>query len=271
MKRAWLLLLAACTLDAQGVIDHAALIVDAQMLNASEGTLEVTAVDSVGTHRSKSTRVAATEIRILFEPHSLADGPVSIGAELRDSAGVLIGCSTTRGTAGGDDNTVLLGFSSPSSDGLNCGTCGNRCEGAQATGECVRGQCAMASPDAGEIDAGIFSDAGMVVDAGTPDAGNCGRENDPASCSDGLDNDCDGKKDCDDSDCQNVSQPCGLDICAAGIKLWSCSLKLFGLCVPYIPVPENNALLCGNGLDDDCDGLSDCRDSSCTGRSPNCQ
>jgi hypothetical protein len=91
-------------------------------------------------------------------------------------------------------------------------------------------------------------------------------ENDPATCSDGIDNDCDGKTDCADTGCQNVKVPCPGGICAAGLKLWNCSTHLFGLCLPYIPLPEA-PLFCGDGLDNNCDGKTDCADPTCSGKS----
>ncbi len=87
-----------------------------------------------------------------------------------------------------------------------------------------------------------------------------------AACSDGLDNDCDGKKDCQDPDCLNIKQGCGVDICAAGVKTWLCNVNLFSLCVPYVSVPENSDLVCGDGLDNDCDSKTDCQDPDCAGK-----
>lgn len=88
-----------------------------------------------------------------------------------------------------------------------------------------------------------------------------------AACSDGLDNDCDGKSDCQDPGCLDIRQPCtGTDLCAAGVKLWLCSVRLFGVCLPYAGVPENTGLLCGDGLDNDCDQKRDCADADCAGK-----
>jgi len=88
----------------------------------------------------------------------------------------------------------------------------------------------------------------------------------PATCSDGQDNDCDGKKDCQDPECLNIKQGCGLNLCAAGVKTWLCSAQLYSLCVPYISLPESSDLLCGDGLDNDCDQKTDCTDPDCTGK-----
>jgi hypothetical protein len=88
-----------------------------------------------------------------------------------------------------------------------------------------------------------------------------------AACSDGIDNDCDGKVDCQDPGCLNIKQACsGTDICASGVRTWLCSVRLLSLCTVYVALPENNGLLCGDGLDNDCDGKTDCADSDCTGK-----
>ena len=93
-----------------------------------------------------------------------------------------------------------------------------------------------------------------------------GLETSPAACSDGLDNDCDGKTDCADPDCLNIKQGCSGNLCAGGIKTWLCSAQLFSLCVPYVSLPENTGLLCGDSLDNDCDGKTDCADPDCGGK-----
>jgi hypothetical protein len=346
MKRAALLLLAACTLDPQGVLDHAVLKVDLYGADGDNAQLRVT--DSMARTVEKKTPVRGDPMEMLFEQNTIATGSVLIDAELFDDGGTLIGCSTRRGTAGEMSDPVLVAFSSPSADQLNCGTCGNRCEADNASAACVSGACQFTCnsgfvpgdggcvtppiPDAGMPDAGPSPDAGvedggmMRMDAGCVPTGaentdvtcsdgldnNCdGRTDcadpgcngitrlcttacntqgiqswdcmtktwsactgDPsaegtvATCSDGIDNDCDGKTDCADPKCQNIHVACngGVDICAAGVKLWSCTTHLLGLCLPYIPLPEA-PLLCGDGLDNDCNGLTDCDDSACTGKS----
>jgi hypothetical protein len=96
-----------------------------------------------------------------------------------------------------------------------------------------------------------------------------GLEHTIAACSDGLDNDCDGKTDCNDPDCLNIQSSCsgsGLNLCAVGVKAWLCNVHLFGLCIPYVSLPENSDLLCGDGLDNDCDAKIDCADNNCTGK-----
>lgn len=354
MKRALgVLLIAACTLDpVGGVLNRADLYVRAFNLPPG-GKLHLTTIDSTSAAKMKQTPVLKETMDILYEQGTLAVGEVSISAELFDADGALIGCGTARGVVGQEER-VLIGFSSPDTSALNCGSCGNRCETDVATGVCIGGRCTgwecppglLPQADGGceepvvvVPDAGPMEDAG-VPDSGTPDAGtmdagmmcvpsvenseatctdgadnncdlrtdcadpgcggltracslgvcarmgtqtwNCltrtwgacigdvGPEATTTTCKDGVDNDCDGMTDCGDSDCNGIKLACngGLDICAAGVKLWNCNSGLLdALCLPYIPLPENSNLLCGNDLDDDCDGKIDCLDNLCRGRS----
>jgi len=357
----WLALImavAACTLDPQSVLSRVALRVHAFDLPEG-GELRLSTTDSRPQTRTKKTKVLSGMMEILYEEGSLAPGPVTLAAEAFDAQGVLVGCGTARGVAG-EDAVVIIGFASPSTNALNCGTCGNRCETDVATGSCVAGRCtawecppgliaesdggcnepvvvipdAGPPPDAGPDDGGMMMmpDAGMDggTDAGVPvcmpvsentdvacsdgadndcdlrtdcaDLGclglartctisSCGREGTQtwdcatrtwspclgdqaaeatmAACKNGIDDDCDGQTDCADEVCDNIKVSCGVDICAAGVKLWNCNLNLLGLCLPHIPIPETNALLplCSNGLDDDCDNRTDCLDTQCRGRS----
>lgn len=89
-------------------------------------------------------------------------------------------------------------------------------------------------------------------------------EADPQACSNGLDDDCDGAADCLDPGCQNLVQPCGAGVC--DVKVWVCLTNTFVSCKSPAVAPENTDLTCGNGLDDDCNGVRDCADAACVGR-----
>ena len=75
----------------------------------------------------------------------------------------------------------------------------------------------------------------------------------PEVCGDGIDNDCDGLIDCDDPDCQIdndgdgiFAPPCGND------------------CDDTNPnINPGKPEVCGDGIDNDCDGLIDCDDPDC--------
>jgi len=112
------------------------------------------------------------------------------------------------------------------------------------------------------------------------------------SCDNGVDDDCDGAADCADKDCADVAHCCvpaaeqcnGKDddcdgvvdngfvnlglVCGSGVGacavegVWACVADGQGLAcsaVPVAPGAEN----CGNGVDDDCDGTTDCYDTDC--------
>jgi hypothetical protein len=110
-------------------------------------------------------------------------------------------------------------------------------------------------------------------------------------CNDGLDNDCDGLIDLDDPDCQQpeicdgldndgdgmidedfplLGQPCivGNGPCAQE-GVWICNADGSGVtcsATPLPPQPEGPAFCgCGDGIDNDCDGLIDLDDPDCGG------
>jgi len=116
--------------------------------------------------------------------------------------------------------------------------------------------------------------------------GECIADNEPATeiCDDELDNDCDEYTDCDDEDCaedencqEGPTPECEPEatticstslpgICAAGTQ--TCDENGFwGECIQdEQPVEE----ICDDGLDNNCDDLTDCDDPSCV-ENPSCQ
>jgi hypothetical protein len=85
------------------------------------------------------------------------------------------------------------------------------------------------------------------------------------SCGDGFDNDCDGLVDCADPDCKaTVAGAFGQD-CATGALVANAKCDYFGTCA--CPGGQAHETSCGDGLDNDCDGLVDCADPDCTGQS----
>jgi hypothetical protein len=74
------------------------------------------------------------------------------------------------------------------------------------------------------------------------------------TCDDGNDNDCDGDADCDDPDCDDR-------ICATAAN--ATGVCTAGACA--CAVNEDVEASCGDGRDNDCDGLADCADPSCRG------
>src|SRR4051794_30946119 len=125
MRRLLILVLASCTLDPHDVFVHLALTVRAFNLPSSGGSLELTTTDARAQVRTKKTVIVADEMDVLYEQGSLADGEVVISAELFDAEHHLIGCGTARGVVG-QDALIVVGFASPDTSAVNCGTCGNR-------------------------------------------------------------------------------------------------------------------------------------------------
>jgi hypothetical protein len=88
------------------------------------------------------------------------------------------------------------------------------------------------------------------------------------SCFDSLDNDCDETTDCQDDDCDGVigaATACGVGICAATGNLTCSGSVEVDTCTPGAPGtegPVGNAT-CNDGLDNDCDGLTDEADPDC--------
>ncbi len=94
------------------------------------------------------------------------------------------------------------------------------------------------------------------------------------TCDDGLDNDCDGASDAADKDCISCADhqekgACNNDPSCA----WSGSPRS-GSCGDAAvcePTTTDEAGLCTDGLDNDCDGVTDCADTADCGTNPACQ
>jgi hypothetical protein len=87
-------------------------------------------------------------------------------------------------------------------------------------------------------------------------------------CNDGIDNNCDGLIDCNDPKCQPVGNAIGA-VCDA--KGNTCSVlgvtgkSTCSVCSGNGGTPEAHETSCGDGKDNDCDGLVDCQDPDCGG------
>jgi hypothetical protein len=80
-------------------------------------------------------------------------------------------------------------------------------------------------------------------------------ENTNAMCSNGIDDDCNGFVDCQDFGCTRADAGT-ITVCDAGT-----SPRDTGPCTRT--GPENTAAACGDGMDNDCDGFTDCQDFDC--------
>jgi formate-dependent nitrite reductase cytochrome c552 subunit len=101
----------------------------------------------------------------------------------------------------------------------------------------------------------------------------------PEICDDGSDNDCDTYVDCDDSDCEGDPAcpplPCysyeDRTSCRDAGCTWN---NQAGTCENgdvCTPTEEPSELTCDDGLDNDCDGLTDCYDTYDCGAYPACE
>jgi hypothetical protein len=86
------------------------------------------------------------------------------------------------------------------------------------------------------------------------------------TCTDGFDNDCDGLADCLDPDCASLLVcTCGNSVCeiASGETFCTCPADCAG-------TPEDPEVTCDDGVDNDCDGQTDCLDTDCHGAAACC-
>jgi hypothetical protein len=122
---------------------------------------------------------------------------------------------------------------------------------------------------------------GLIDCADTIDCGAdlfcCTATEDPEStCNDGIDNDCDGLIDGDDPDCPTMACSDYMDKGSCNNDpncKWAGSPKN-GSCqeaAPCTPTAPDEVGLCGDGVDNDCDGLTDCADTLDCGNDPVCQ
>lgn len=97
------------------------------------------------------------------------------------------------------------------------------------------------------------------------DAGTCAptaeRENTAELCADGVDNDCSGFFDCGDFSCCSVLRNAGM---ACGESTACGRPRDGGMCTPTAE-RENMEALCTDGVDNDCNGFTDCNDFGCCG------
>ena len=126
--------------------------------------------------------------------------------------------------------------------------------------------------DAGTETDVVAVDSGMTTptDATTGMDRRCvpsGMENSNAACSDGIDNDCNGFFDCNDFAC---SRNAAVTICPDAGQSTRDAAQRVDTAGCVRSGGEDDAMACGDGRDNDCDGFVDCndRDCSCQGTCP---
>jgi len=113
--------------------------------------------------------------------------------------------------------------------------------------------------------------------------GQVGPSGEAAACGNGVDDDCDGRADCQDLDCllnpacapmqcmPNTMRGCydgpagtqNVAACRGGMQTCSSDGRSWGACVGQL-LPTAESTQCMDGVDNDCNGLTDCADPSCT-------
>jgi hypothetical protein len=158
--------------------------------------------------------------------------------------------------------------------------CGDRlCEGQETIANCAVDcdpNAVVCIPDepGTEVtcDDGNDNDCDGLIDAADPDCQVCVPDETPEqSCFDGNDNDCDTLTDCADlADCDGVSDParpttCGVGACASTGNIACSGGGEVDTCTPGTPGVEGpfGDASCNDGVDNDCDGLTDANDPDC--------
>ncbi|HVV86968.1 MAG TPA: MopE-related protein [Kofleriaceae bacterium] len=148
--------------------------------------------------------------------------------------------------------------------------CGNGldddCDGVIDNGcVCVPGtQSACYDGANGTVGVGVCRAGTQTCNATGTGFGACTNEVVPSVdvCGDGIDNDCDGVADRNCACAPTTTQACypgpagtlGVGICAAGNQTCNLTGTAYGACTGAV---TPRAEICGNGLDDDCDGVAD--------------
>jgi hypothetical protein len=172
-----------------------------------------------------------------------------------------------------NDSDGLFDCADPDCEGVEDGACDTGEPGICAAGTlvCTGGQqvCTQdleAEPESNDnfnCDDGLDNDCDGLTDLEDPDCVIAGE----VDCFDGLDNDSDGSTDCADPDCEGVEDgECDTGepgICASGTYI--CANGMQTCMGNQQAQPEGDMYdNCQDGLDNDCDGLTDLDDDDCT-------
>jgi hypothetical protein len=115
-------------------------------------------------------------------------------------------------------------------------------------------------------DDAVDNDCDGLIDCDDPDCSNdpiCGSLIEWPMCLDGIDNDNDGLIDCADrTDCDGYTETCGVGVCQSTGSYCDNGTKVILPCNKGTP-QENPEVTCTDGLDNDCDGLTDSEDQDC--------
>jgi uncharacterized repeat protein (TIGR01451 family) len=172
-----------------------------------------------------------------------ANGSGSCTAGVCKIVGCAPGFSDCDGLPGNGCEYDNAGFPS---DPNHCGGCGTACAASHAAPLCTAGSCKMGACDANYVD----------VDGKPANGCECHKLGTTDGTCDGVDDDCNGL--IDDA---YVPFSCGTGACASKSRCVNGSF----VCAPGGPAVEGPAgdPNCADGVDNDCDGLTDDADSNC--------
>ena len=116
---------------------------------------------------------------------------------------------------------------------------------------------------------GVDNDCDGLTDGDDPDC----TEPDPEVCDNGIDDNGNGLVDCEDPQCDNFvygTTACGVGACAAEGQEVCQTPDIVDTCTPGTPSGEGPSgdATCGDGIDNDCDGLTDAADPDCAEPEP---
>ena len=173
-----------------------------------------------------------------------------------------------------DNDNGLVDCEDPACDGFTgdvttcgvgaCASEGNLvCSTPDEVDTCTPGNPTSESLAADTCNDGIDNDCDGLTDTADPD---CAAPDE--ICDNGIDDDFDGNVDCADLDCENFvygTTSCGIGACAAEGQEVCQSPDIVDTCTPGSPSSESLAAgTCDDGIDNDCDGLTDTADPDCS-------